>query len=316
MGVKWEAVARQPAQPHYLICNADESEPGTFKDRLLLEGDPYAVIEAMTIAAFATNCAHGFVYLRGEYPQAHAILEHALAEARARGLPRRRHPRTGILVRHRDSQGRGRLHLRRGDGDLQLDRGLPRRAAEQAAVPGRRGLFSKPTVINNVETLVNVLDVVLLGGPAFAESGTEGSTGPKLFCLSGHVAQPGVYEVPVRDDAAGAARPGRRRSRRPEPPDRAARRSGRGIRAPGRARSAPDVRGRAGGVDDPRLGRRHGLRRDRRPASRAQADRSLLPRRVVRAVCSVPGWDGAPAGGSGAALERSAHAAAWTPSSR
>ena len=196
MGVKWEAVARQPAQPHYLICNADESEPGTFKDRLLLEGDPYAVIEAMTIAAYATNCAQGFVYLRGEYPQAHAILEHALAEARARGFL------ADDILGHGFSFD---IEVRKGAGayicgeetaifnSIEGFRGEPR---NKPPFPVAEGLFSKPTVINNVETLVNVLDVVLLGGPAFAQSGTEGSTGPKLFCVSGHVARPGVYEVP------------------------------------------------------------------------------------------------------------------------
>jgi len=196
MGVKWEAVARQPAQPHYLICNADESEPGTFKDRALLEGDPYALIEAMTIAAFATNCAYGFVYLRGEYPQAHEILGHALAEARARGY-------LGD-----DILGQGfsfDIDIRKGAGayicgeetaifnSIEGYRGEPR---NKPPFPVVEGLFSKPTVINNVETLVNVLDVLRVGGPAFAQIGTEGSTGPKLFCLSGHVERPGVYEVP------------------------------------------------------------------------------------------------------------------------
>ena len=85
-GVKWEAVARQPARPHYLVCNADESEPGTFKDRALLEGDPFALVEAMTIAAYATGCEHGFVYLRGEYPEALHALDRALDEARRRGF--------------------------------------------------------------------------------------------------------------------------------------------------------------------------------------------------------------------------------------
>src|SRR5581483_11123811 len=85
-GAKWEAVARQPAQPHYLVCNADESEPGTFKDRVLMEGDPFALVEAMTIAAFATGCAHGFIYVRAEYPLAHARLEHAFEQARSHGL--------------------------------------------------------------------------------------------------------------------------------------------------------------------------------------------------------------------------------------
>src|SRR5919198_1369536 len=85
-GVKWEAVARQPVRPHYLVCNADESEPGTFKDRALMEGDPYSLIEAMTIAGYATGCERGYIYLRGEYPQAHAILSAAIAEARSRGF--------------------------------------------------------------------------------------------------------------------------------------------------------------------------------------------------------------------------------------
>ena len=89
-GVKWEAVARQPARPHYLVCNADESEPGTFKDRVLLEGDPFAVVEAMTIAAYATGCELGYLYLRGEYPEALHALEHALARGAAAWIPRRR----------------------------------------------------------------------------------------------------------------------------------------------------------------------------------------------------------------------------------
>ena len=85
-GAKWEAVSRQPAHPHYLVCNADESEPGTFKDRVLMEGDPFALVEAMTIAACATGCEHGYIYVRAEYPLAHTRLENAFAQARTRGL--------------------------------------------------------------------------------------------------------------------------------------------------------------------------------------------------------------------------------------
>jgi NADH-quinone oxidoreductase subunit F len=195
-GVKWEAVARQPARPHYVVCNADESEPGTFKDRVLLEGDPFAVIEAMTIAAYATSAERGYVYLRGEYPQAHRALERALEEARRRGL-------LGP-----DVLGAGfafDVEVRKGAGayicgeetaifeSIEGKRGEPR---NKPPFPVTHGLFGKPTVVNNVETLVNVLDVVLASGPAFAATGTEGSTGTKLFCLSGHVDRPGVYEVP------------------------------------------------------------------------------------------------------------------------
>ena len=195
-GVKWEAVAQQPAHPHYLICNADESEPGTFKDRVVIEGDPYSLIEAMTIAAYATDCEHGFVYLRGEYPQAHAILGAALDEARRRGY-------LGD-----DILGEGfsfDIEIRKGGGayicgeetaifnSIEGFRGEPR---SKPPFPVVAGLFGKPTVVNNVETLVNVLQVVLESGPGFAETGTEGSSGPKLFCLSGNVERPGVYEVP------------------------------------------------------------------------------------------------------------------------
>jgi NADH-quinone oxidoreductase subunit F len=194
-GVQWEAVARQPARPHYLVCNADESEPGTFKDRVLLEGDPFALVEAMTIAAYATGCERGYVYLRGEYPEALHALEHALAEARRRGL-------LGAEV-----MGEGfafDVELRRGAGayicgeetaifeSIEGRRGEPR---NKPPFPVEEGLFGSPTVVNNVETLVNVLDVVLRSGPAFAETGTEQSTGTKLLCVSGHVGRPGTYEV-------------------------------------------------------------------------------------------------------------------------
>jgi NADH-quinone oxidoreductase subunit F len=214
-GVKWEAVARQPARPHYVVCNADESEPGTFKDRVLLEGDPFALVEAMTIAAYATGCERGYVYLRGEYPEALHALEHALAEARRRGF-------LGA-----DVMGEGfafDVEIRRGAGayicgeetaifeSIEGQRGEPR---NKPPFPVEEGLFGKPTVVNNVETLVNVLEVVLGSGPSFASVGTEGSTGTKLLCVSGHVERPGTYEVTfgatLRDvlDLAGGVPDGR-----------------------------------------------------------------------------------------------------------
>ncbi len=195
-GTKWEAVARQPAQPHYLVCNADESEPGTFKDRVLMESDPFALVEAMTIAAYATGCEHGFVYVRAEYPLAHARLEHAFEQARAHGF-------LGD-----DVMGAGfafDLELRIGAGayvcgeetalfqSIEGYRGEPR---NKPPFPVEVGLFGKPTVVNNVETLFNVLEIVSDTGTRFVETGTEGSTGTRLFCLSGHVARPGLYEVP------------------------------------------------------------------------------------------------------------------------
>jgi NADH-quinone oxidoreductase subunit F len=194
-GVKWEAVARQPVRPHYLVVNADESEPGTFKDRALMEGDPFAVVEAMTIAGYATGCERAYVYLRGEYPEALHALQRALDAARKRGF-------LGP-----DVMGEGftfDVEIRRGAGayicgeetaifeSIEGKRGEPR---NKPPFPVEVGLFGKPTVVNNVETLVNVLDVVERSGPSFAEIGTDGSSGTKLLCLSGHVARPGTYEV-------------------------------------------------------------------------------------------------------------------------
>ncbi len=194
-GRKWEAVAKQSARPHYLICNADESEPGTFKDRVLLDGDPFAIVESMTIAGFATGCERGFLYIRGEYPVGAERIEHAIAESRAHGF-------LGD-----DILGRGArfdVEIRRGAGayicgeetaifnSIEGYRGEPR---NKPPFPAQAGLFGLPTVVNNVETLANVPSIVLHGGAAFARVGTEQSTGTKLFCVSGNVEEPGVYEV-------------------------------------------------------------------------------------------------------------------------
>jgi NADH-quinone oxidoreductase subunit F len=188
-GRKWAAVADQPAQPHYLVCNADESEPGTFKDRVLMEGDPFAVVEAMAIEAFAVGASKAYLYIRGEYPLAEARIANAIAASRDAGL-------LGDLD----------IELRRGAGayicgeetalfeSIEGKRGEPR---NKPPFPVEVGLFGKPTAVNNVETLVNVLQIVGEdgGADAYRAIGTEGSTGPKLFCVSGNVAHPGVYEV-------------------------------------------------------------------------------------------------------------------------
>ena len=195
-GRKWEAVARQPRRPHYLICNADESEPGTFKDRVILEGDPFSLIEAMTIAAYATGCESGYIYLRGEYPISLRRLENAIAQARDRGF-------LGPDILGRDFTFGIELHKGAGAyicgeetavfGSIEGYRGEPR---NKPPFPVDRGLFDHPTVVNNVETLVNIQSIVLEGGRGFAAIGTERSTGPKLFCVSGAVENPGTYDVP------------------------------------------------------------------------------------------------------------------------
>jgi len=185
-GRKWESVAKATARPHYLVCNADESEPGTFKDRVLMEGDPFAVVEGIAIAALATGCEKGYIYIRAEYPLARHRIENAIAQARGAGL-------VDIDI-----------EVRRGAGayicgeetalfnSIEGKRGEPR---NKPPFPVEVGLFGKPTLPNNVETLVNVLDIVLDGGAAFASTGTKDSTGSRLFCVSGHVERPGLYEV-------------------------------------------------------------------------------------------------------------------------
>jgi NADH-quinone oxidoreductase subunit F len=195
-GRKWDAVRRQSITPHYLVCNADESEPGTFKDRALLAGDPFAIVEAMTIAGIATGAERGYLYIRAEYPLATNRMAHAIAEARMAGLLG-----PNIL----SSGATFDIEIRRGAGayicgeetalfeSIEGKRGEPR---SKPPFPVIAGLFGKPTVVNNVETLANVLPIILGGGAAFAATGTAQSTGTRLFCLSGAVLRPGVYEVP------------------------------------------------------------------------------------------------------------------------
>jgi NADH-quinone oxidoreductase subunit F len=197
-GRKWAAVADQPAQPHYVVCNADESEPGTFKDRILLEEDPFSIVEAMTIAGYVVGAERGFLYLRGEYPLAAARAANAIDRARADGLLG-----AGILGSDVDFD----IELRRGAGayiageETALFNSIEGKRAEprnKPPFPVAVGLFGKPTLVNNVETLANVNLIMAgeSGGRRFAQTGTEGSTGTKLFCLSGSVARPGLYEVP------------------------------------------------------------------------------------------------------------------------
>jgi NADH-quinone oxidoreductase subunit F len=179
--VKWDAVRTQEAGPHYLVCNADESEPGTFKDRTLIENDPFAVVESILIAALAVAAETAYVYIRGEYPRAEAMLRHAIDRSRERG--------------HLGGANGCDVTVFRGAGayicgeetaifnSIEGYRGEPR---NKPPFPFQAGLFGKPTAVNNVETLVNV-PAILRGELTVADR--------RLFCLSGAVARPGVYEV-------------------------------------------------------------------------------------------------------------------------
>ena len=202
-GVKWRAVFDQAGRPKHVVANADESEPGTFKDRIVMESDPFALIEALTIAGLTTGAENGWIYIRGEYPLATKRLREAARQARSAGL-------LGD-----DIAGSGRrfdITIRRGAGayicgeetalfnSVEGYRGEPR---NKPPFPTTHGLFNEPTAINNPETLLNVLEIVLNGVSDFRSVGTAQSPGTKLFCLSGRVARPGLYEVPFSVSLAG-----------------------------------------------------------------------------------------------------------------
>jgi len=195
-GRKWSAVCRSNADTKYVVCNGDESEPGTFKDRVVLEGDPFAVVEALTIAAFAVGAEKGFIYVRGEYPLALRRVGRAVVAARGAGLLGRSIMGSGFSFD---------IEVRKGGGayicgeetalfnSVEGFRGEPR---SKPPFPTDVGLFGAPTVINNVETLANIPSILLGGGKAFAALGRDGSTGTKLFPVSGRVREPGLYEAP------------------------------------------------------------------------------------------------------------------------
>jgi len=195
-GLKWEYTAGAAGSAHYVVCNADESEPGTFKDRVLMEGDPFSVLEGIAIAGYAIGAARGFIYVRGEYPRAQRILGEAIEAARAAGY-------LGEHILGTDFSFD--IELRSGAGayicgeetalfeSIEGKRGFPRL---KPPFPTTHGLFGEPTVINNVETLCSAAWIVRSGAQAYRSIGTGDSPGSKLFCLSGDVAQPGVYEVP------------------------------------------------------------------------------------------------------------------------
>jgi NADH-quinone oxidoreductase subunit F len=214
-GVKWEAVAEQSARPHYFVCNADESEPGTFKDRVLMEGDPFAVIEALTIAGFATGSERGFIYIRGEYPNALARLREAVVAARAGGFLGEDVMGSGFRFDVEFRRGAGAYIAGEETALFNSIEGKRPEPRNKPPFPVTHGLFGKPTGINNVETLVNVLEILRIGAAAYTQTGTPDSTGTRLFCLSGCVERPGVYEVEhgivLREllDLAGGVRGGR-----------------------------------------------------------------------------------------------------------
>ncbi len=215
-GVKWEGAAAAPGTTRYVVCNADEAEPGTFKDRVMMEDDPHRILEGLIIAAYAIGAQKGYIYIRGEYEYPFRVMSGAVAEARQAGLLGE-----NIL----GSPFSFDVELRQGAGayicgeetalfeSIEGKRGFPR---VKPPFPTTAGLFGCPTAINNVETLANIPLILTRGAAEYRKVGTEKSPGTKLFCVSGDVARPGLYEVEfgvsIRHllfELAGGMRPGR-----------------------------------------------------------------------------------------------------------
>lgn len=195
-GIKWESAANEKTEDKYIICNGDEAEPGTFKDRILMEYDPHSILEGMLIAAFAIGANKGYFYIRGEYLPAYDSIQEAVEKATKSNLIGKNILGTNFSFD---------IELRRGAGayvcgeetalmeSIEGKRGFPR---IKPPFPTTAGLFGKPTVMNNVETLANIPIIINLGVDKYRNLGTQKSPGPKLFCLSGDINKPGLYEIP------------------------------------------------------------------------------------------------------------------------
>jgi len=216
-GLKWKFLDRKSGKPIYLICNADESEPGTFKDRQILHKDPHQLIEGMMITAYATNCAQAFIYIREEFPLAAEILENAINEAYAKNYAGKNILGSGYscdIVVHR---GAGAYICGEETGlieSLEGKRAYPR--IKPPYFPAALGLYQCPTIVNNVETLCHVGHVIELGGEAYSKIGTPNNSGTRVYSVSGCVQRPGYYEFEcgsltlgqLINDVCGGARDG------------------------------------------------------------------------------------------------------------
>ncbi|HMN59135.1 MAG TPA: NAD(P)H-dependent oxidoreductase subunit E [Anaerolinea sp.] len=216
-GLKWESAAGEPGHPKYIVCNADEAEPGTFKDRVLLEDEPHLVLEGLIIAAYATGAEKGFIYVRGEYIFQYKAMLRAVDEARQANYLGEHILGTSFNFDVEVRRGAGTYVAGEETAQLESIEGKVAIPRTRPPFPTSKGLFGQPTIINNVETLANVPYIIRAGAAEYRKIGTPGSTGPKLFCLSGDVTMPGVYEVPfgvtfrhLLEDLAGGVRGGRK----------------------------------------------------------------------------------------------------------
>ena len=197
-GVKWSFIKPDEPKPVYLICNADESEPGTFKDRYIIHQDPHQLIEGMLISCLALNVHTAYIYIRGEFPEGARILENAIEEARAQNLFGKNMLGTGFDVEIYLHRGAGAYICGEETGlieSLEGKRAYPR--IKPPYFPAVLGLYMCPTIVNNVETLCHVKHIIAMGGAAYARLGRPNNTGTRILCVSGDVQRPGYFEVEV-----------------------------------------------------------------------------------------------------------------------
>jgi len=203
-GVKWSFLPKNGTKPVYLLCNADESEPGTFKDRLVMENDPHQLLEGMILASYAIHCKTAYIYIRGEFYDGARILNRAVEEAYAKGFLGQNILGSGFSLDITVHRGAGAYICGEETGLIESIEGKRGQPRIKPPFPAISGAFASPTIVNNVETLCCVKHVIDRGADWFLKLGrNEKNTGPKLFCISGHVNRPGVYEaamgLPFRD---------------------------------------------------------------------------------------------------------------------
>jgi NADH-quinone oxidoreductase subunit F len=196
-GMKWSFVPKDSPKQKYVVCNADESEPGSFKDRYLMERDPHALIEGMIIAGWALGANTGYIYTRGEYKYLIDIMDVALTEARQGGLLGSNILASGFSMDIHTHSGAGAYICGEETALLSSLEGYRGHPRMKPPFPAVEGVYASPTVVNNVETFTSVPQIIEMGGIAWRDLGTEKSGGTKLWSISGHVKKPGVYELPM-----------------------------------------------------------------------------------------------------------------------
>jgi NADH-quinone oxidoreductase subunit F len=195
--MKWNFAAADPKFPKYLVCNADEGEPGTFKDRPILEKNPHLLIEGMVVSGYALRAEYGYIYLRGEYPHAKDILNGAIAQAYKENYLGDNVMGKGVRFHLAVYQGAGAYICGEETALIESLEGKKGQPRSKPPFPVNVGAWSMPTIVNNVETLANVPYIINIGGDAYSKIGSEDCPGPKLFSVSGCVEKPGVYELPM-----------------------------------------------------------------------------------------------------------------------